>query len=523
MAKVNDGDLKLDSSDKIVFTDVYGVDHTIYWDSLLDAYIINDTITGDFKDTVNTVVDTRAPSNLDDSYDLVTIWLDSETENLYVCTDNTPLSASWHHSPSPENVQDIIGGVIGTTDNINVVYDDFDGTIDYSVETTTSSTLGVASFDTSNFAISGGHVTVKTNGITALELTSSLNAEPKGFNVSSVNSRSVNDVGVSTDDIWTAGKIIEYVNNIAVNLSWTEPVISKSYSSNGEITEVIGGDRFIVKSVGYNSWIGHDNEIAEYTDTGWLFYPAIDGLTLWVADEDTNYTFNSTSWVKFGTTITHNNALGLQGGNGSTEFYHFTDVEHSELVGSKPQSTVFMAPSGNAGIGSFRLLIQSDIPYLDTGHIIDFVEDVQDVAGTMIGDTSNISVVYDDLGGVTDYSIETATTSTLGLAKFNTDNFTVTAGDVSINDISIDHGSLSGLTDDDHAHYVHLTNNRTIIAQHTFNPSAVSSPFIIGANALKQMVVGLNTDYIRGIAWNSSITASPPATPLINDIWIETL
>lgn len=57
-----------------------------------------------------------------------------------------------------------------------------------------------------------------------------------------------------------------------------------------------------------------------------------------------------------------------------------------------------------------------------------------------------------------------------------------------------DHGALTGLGDDDHTQYLHLSAARTITAQHTFNPpDANKQPFFIGANG-RTKVSGLNAD-----------------------------
>jgi hypothetical protein len=40
---------------------------------------------------------------------------------------------------------------------------------------------------------------------------------------------------------------------------------------------------------------------------------------------------------------------------------------------------------------------------------------------------------------------------------------------------------------------------KTITVQHTFNPSATNPPFILGANALNQLVTGLNAEKVNGL------------------------
>jgi len=63
---------------------------------------------------------------------------------------------------------------------------------------------------------------------------------------------------------------------------------------------------------------------------------------------------------------------------------------------------------------------------------------------------------------------------------------------------AIDHGTLTGLSDDDHTQYVHTSTARTISAQHTFNPPSTGAPFVLGANAQGQLVTGLNADQLDG-------------------------
>lgn len=68
-----------------------------------------------------------------------------------------------------------------------------------------------------------------------------------------------------------------------------------------------------------------------------------------------------------------------------------------------------------------------------------------------------------------------------------------------LDESAVDHGLLGGLSDDDHTNYVHLTVVRTIVAVHQFNPASAGAPFTLGANALNQLVTGLNADQVDGI------------------------
>jgi hypothetical protein len=61
-----------------------------------------------------------------------------------------------------------------------------------------------------------------------------------------------------------------------------------------------------------------------------------------------------------------------------------------------------------------------------------------------------------------------------------------------------DHGGLTGLTDDDHSQYVHVSVARTVSAVHTFNPGSAGPFAVLGANAADQNVPGLDADTLDG-------------------------
>jgi hypothetical protein len=61
-----------------------------------------------------------------------------------------------------------------------------------------------------------------------------------------------------------------------------------------------------------------------------------------------------------------------------------------------------------------------------------------------------------------------------------------------------DHGTLSGLLDDAHPQYMHVSESRSITAVHTLNPSSPGAPLILGPNAQGQKVSGFNADQLDG-------------------------
>jgi len=481
-----------------------------------------------FDNKAQRVATTTSPTALDDTYQTGTVWVNTATDTIYVCVDNTADTAIWLNISSIDNegIQDVVGGMVSgnTETNITVTYNDETNKLDFAIAAATTTTLGVASFNTANFGVVAGAVSIKAGGVTVTELASSIDASSIGFNADKVDGKDVNDAGVSTSDLWTAAKIKSYVEGIASGLDWQESVLDKDL--NVPPVSPTAGMRYLVSwpaASASGAWAGHDNEIATYDGTTWTFVAVSEGMATWIEDEDVVYVWNGAAWAKIGTTISHDNLLNLQGGNGSTELYHFTNAEHTALVGSKAAGTVFAAPAGAAGVGGFRALVATDIPSLEASKISDFDEAAQDAIGLAIaaGAQSNITVTYTDASNKLDFSVAAAGYATLGVASFSSTFFTVTAGAVTMLQSGLDHGSISGLGDDDHPHYVHNTVARTITAQHTFAPATAVPPFVLGANALGQKVIGFNADLLNGQDWTVAATAGAPSTPAVNDIWVE--
>jgi len=107
-------------------------------------------------------------------------------------------------------------------------------------------------------------------------------------------------------------------------------------------TSPVLDSRYIINPTGTGAWAGHDNEIAQWNGADWDFTTPQEGWTLWVRDVDTNYNYNGTAWVEFGTTVTHNNLTGLQGGQAG-EYYHLTAAQHAAAITTPTLQTVTVA------------------------------------------------------------------------------------------------------------------------------------------------------------------------------------
>ncbi len=63
----------------------------------------------------------------------------------------------------------------------------------------------------------------------------------------------------------------------------------------------------------------------------------------------------------------------------------------------------------------------------------------------------------------------------------------------------LDHSTLTGLNDDTHLQYVHISIPRIITAQHSFAPVSDQPPFILGSHAQNQKVIGFDADKLDGL------------------------
>lgn len=138
------------------------------------------------------------------------------------------------------------------------------------------------------------------------------------------NRITINNVGTVNSDAVRYDQLTSMVGG----LNWQEAVLDNDLNAppGGEGV----GDRYIVAAGGAGAWAGHDDDIAEYNGVGWDFTNPVEGFTVWVLDEDTNFTYNGVAWVEFGSTVSHNNTSGLQGGVAG-EYFHLTNAQHGAL------------------------------------------------------------------------------------------------------------------------------------------------------------------------------------------------
>lgn len=181
-----------------------------------------------------------------------------------------------------------------------------------------------------------------------------------------------------------------YVDGLVQGVDWQDSVIDKDLTAPP--AEPVTGDRYIVGASATGAWAGHDDDIAEWSGSAWVFTSVEEGMCTWVEDEDIVYIYNGSAWVKMASVTTHNNLSGLQGGQAS-QYYHLTSAEHTDLTDGndcaehKHDQMYFTETEhidSSAGAGDAGKPIKLDV----AGH----------VDATMINDAD---ISHANLGGVT--------------------------------------------------------------------------------------------------------------------------
>jgi len=160
-----------------------------------------------------------------------------------------------------------------------------------------------------------------------------------------INSNKIINVSDPTANKDAANK--EYVDSNIQGLEWQESVISFLDLTTAEPVSPTIGDRYINTVTGTSNVTAQSvtiNNIYEWNGTSFTETVVSEGFAAWIDDEDIVYVFNGTNWIKFGSTVTHNNLSGLQGGT-ANEFFHLTSAQHSAITGFTQGSVLFQGAS----------------------------------------------------------------------------------------------------------------------------------------------------------------------------------
>jgi len=238
----------------------------------------------------------------------------------------------------------------------NVVVEDGKGIVfDQSTDTWLAvDLLTVAHRDASVLDHPDGSVTeakLADEAVTERTIAYNVDVSSKGFNADMVDGKHVNDDASDDSSLWTAQKIVAYVQScVSGTTSFQDPVIDRDLCTPPSSPNV--GDRYLVCPSGAtDAWAGHENEIAEWDGSSWVFQTPSEGWVVWVNDENTYYIFDGSQWKTWAANIDHEALQNLQGGSGG-EHYHLTASQHTQLTAGQSADglhfhTVLKDPSGN--------------------------------------------------------------------------------------------------------------------------------------------------------------------------------
>jgi len=299
----------------------------------------------------------------------------------------------------PEAIQDVIAATLVTTTGITVVYDDANGQIILSGQRATTSSLGIASFDSNNFTVASGLVSI-----------------------SAITTGIITNYGVTTGQITNLPEAVQDI--VAASLNTTSGLAVIYNDTTAEI--IISGQRATTTNIGLASFNSANFTVA----SGAVSISAVPTGVITNLPDAIDDTIGNSGFFIFRGGLTGvwsqgSRALTLNwiSGKPSYSLADLTDVQFDEFLGV-----------GNIlyNDGANWVNLPSTSLSFGTGQITNLSEAIVDqAAGSLIG-TTGIAILYDDAAAKITISGQRATTDVPGIASFNSSNFTVASGAVSI-------------------------------------------------------------------------------------------
>ena len=184
---------------------------------------------------------------------------------------------------------------------------------------------------------------------------------------------------------------------------WQKSVKDKDLSTPPTSPSV--GDRYIVASSATGDWSGHDDEIAQWNGSSWDFTEPLEGMFVFVEDEDELY-YYTTTWQVFsgvggGTPGGNDGQIQYNDGgsfNGATDFYYDDENDRVGIGTSSPSEKLHI--SGGVAI------YDPDRTIDDLHHLVD--KQYVDEAVTSLGARY---YMLDTDSGISDYKLCSLTPS----------------------------------------------------------------------------------------------------------------
>jgi len=124
---------------------------------------------------------------------------------------------------------------------------------------------------------------------------------------------------------------LDQMNAAIMGIAWQDPILNQIDFTSAEPAAPSTGDRYINMGTGTSSETSQSvttNYIYEWDGTTWDEYISQEGWIVSDLTADTQYRFTGVTWTEFGTTVSHNNTMGLQGGT-TSQYYHLTAAQHA--------------------------------------------------------------------------------------------------------------------------------------------------------------------------------------------------
>jgi len=193
--------------------------------------------------------------------------------------------------------------------------------------------------------------------------------------------------------------IKNYVDSKIQGLEWRNSV--KSILDTPPTSPAVK-DRYII-GVGSADWSGHDDEIAEWDGSAWVFYTPNEGSACWVENTDMQYTYNGTEWTVFATSADHNNLVNL------------SSDDHIQYYNAARLNALKNTANGIVGLDNSALIPLAQLPNTLTGKDADTLDgahltDIQSDISTHASDVDAHHTKYTNSEAVAAINAETSLT-----------------------------------------------------------------------------------------------------------------
>lgn len=146
-----------------------------------------------------------------------------------------------------------------------------------------------------------------------------------------------------------------YVDSFAAAMTWAAPVLDRDLSTPPASPTT--GARYIVKPTGTGAWAGHDNQIAEWNGSAWVFTTLTTGLCVYVSDEGLAVEWNGSAWVVISGQANHHTLAGLDTYDDHAQYVRVGGRAGGQTVygGTGAGDALVLYTTSNATKGTYRL------------------------------------------------------------------------------------------------------------------------------------------------------------------------